>query len=310
MPYLSIKNAGHFTPTSVSFRRLDKTLLHFFIQKGLRMHKAYRGLKIAVIATMLASATSGYSYLDRHEAVKESTSIICRLFTYSKLESSSQEKLNDFIQDFTKNTFSYGVSYSQFNEENVASMVIDSAAEWIAQQAMGVALREVMTDSKFNPHFNGANYFNQEALKKAIHRALLAQVKRVTKKPLELVNCGDFNGFIGNGLRTKVRDQISAMIARDCGAYCGDTGTKMLLYCGHMLHKTCAEQMQRPLKCPQCRDSLEYLFPKPAPVYQPKPTPQPAYQPTAPAPVYQPAAAAPKDAWTEFFISIGILRKD
>jgi hypothetical protein len=264
-------------------------------------------LKITIAALLISSSPS-YSWLDRHEAVKESTSIICRLFTWSHLDTTSQAKLGDFIQDFTANTFSGGVAYSQFNEHNVAEMVVESAAQWIAQQSVTVALREVMTDRMFNPHFNGINFFNQEALKKAIHRALLAQVLRVSKKPLERVNCGDFNGFIGQGLRNKVHEQISAMIGRDCGAYCDYTGPKMLLYCGHMLHKECADQLQRPAKCPQCRESLNYLVQKPTPVYQPQPTPaQPVYQPSAPAPVHEPE---PTGFWTELFVSLGLLSRN
>lgn len=289
-----------------------RRFLNTFINPRDTFMKFSRTLPLLATAAMFISLSS-HGYLSRHEAVTEATSIICRLFTWSSLDYNAQAKLNDFIQDFTKNTFSYGVNYMDFNEANVAEMAIESAAEWIAQQSISIAIREVMTDSTFNPHFNGQNYFNQEALKKAIHRAMLAQVKRVTKKPLERVNCGDFKAYIGESLRAKVRELISLMIARDCGAYCDERGPKMLLYCGHMLHRSCFAQLQKPARCPQCRDSLAYLEQKPTPVFQPTQTPRPVYQPAMPrpsAPVYQPQSSADNDnSWYKWFISIGLISK-
>lgn len=268
-------------------------------------------LTIATIASILISVVPSYCYLSKDQARSEATHIMFRLFNYKALDSQAQATLAIFIQEFAKSTFE-GVSYSQFNEENVAEMAIEASAEWIATQATTIALREVMTDATFNPHFNGVNYCNQAPLRKAIHRAFLAQVKRTTKKPLELVNCGEFHDFVGQNLRTKVREQISTIIHRDCGAYCADTGAKMLLNCGHMLHRECYQQLQQPAKCPLCRESLAYLADtKPA---QAKPVSVPAYQPqtvvyqpssySTPTPQYQPlddagiaSSPAPESGW-------------
>ncbi|MCX5922818.1 MAG: hypothetical protein NTX86_05850 [Candidatus Dependentiae bacterium] len=278
----------------------------------MKSHNSYLLSLFFAIATLF-SATNMHAYLYRDEAITEATDIGYKLFLVYNLDADTQEKVTEFIEDFSKNTFTYDIPYSQFNRENIAEMIIVAAAEWICNQAMNVASGEILRDSTFRPHFTGTNQFNLKTMRTIIHKAIDIQLKRITKKPLEKVMSGDFYQFIGEGLRIKVREQLQEIVNRECAAYCGDDNQGLiLLTCGHKLHQTCLNSLQR-IQCPVCSDSLLYLRPAaPAPVYQsampapsaplyqpaPKPqAPKPVFQPAAPRPSYQPVYQAPKPVY-------------
>lgn len=256
-----------------------------------------------VSCCIVSSQASGY--LDRNEAMNQSRKIIHRLFAWPELDREAQQKVNDFANDFAKNTFTSDSNYSQFNETNVAQMTLDAAVEWVCEQARGIAAREAVSNHIFNPHFNGQNYRNLEPLKKSISISIKNQITRISKKPLERINSGDFYAFIGGGLIQKVRDQMQEIISRDCAAYCGEDSTKLLLLnCGHKLHDSCLHSLQK-AECPICRDNIAYArppksaaysAPKPSnyPPYQAQPVYNPSYQPQPARPAYnQPTQSAP-----------------
>lgn len=204
--------------------------------------------------------------MTRQQAQAVATQALVTLFGYASLNAASQQKLNDYISDFTKNNFTNDTNYKSMTEQVVIEMVIEQSLQWVCNQGMNLAIRIVVSNQNFSPYFTGQNQSEQQPLRAAIHKGLLAQTERVRTRGT--IYAGDLKLFIGDSLETKVTDLITEIVNRDCAIpYCSGNGKAKLLPCGHKLHTECRSQLQTP-KCPLCSDPLSGVKPAaPKPVY-------------------------------------------
>lgn len=211
------------------------------------------------------SASYSTTMMTRQRASAIATEAIVKLFGYASLSAASQEKINDFVSDFTKNNFSNDTNYQSMTQQAIVGMVIEQSLQWVCNQGMTLAIKIVVSNQNFSPYFTGANQSEQQALRQAIHKALLAQTERVRKSGV--IYQGDLATFIGDSLEKKVVDFITEIINRDCAIpYCSGNGKAKLLPCGHKLHTECRNQLQKP-KCPLCSDDLSPKPAAPKPLY-------------------------------------------
>ena len=235
-------------------------------------------LLLPAVQTTTITASYAISAVTRQQAIAIATKAICNLFGYAKLDAAAREKIDTLIADFTKNNFTFDTNYQQMNEKVVIAMVIEQSLQWICNEAMNTAIKVVLSNNDLRPYFTGQNQSEQQALRQAIHKAVLAQTERVRKRGVIYEN--DLQAFIGQSLTQKVTELTTEIVNRDCAIpFCDGHGKAKLLPCGHKLHTECRNQLQKQ-KCPLCSEDLGSKPAAPKPVYVQQSRPQvapPAY---------------------------------
>ena len=269
------------------------------------MLKSIKFSCLAAVCCLIITSNS-FAYLNQEDAEFRTQQIVSDLFKWQNQNEANKKKIQYFIEDFCKATFTNDVYYGQFNDENVARMVIEQAAEKVAEWSNSIVLTEVTKDANLNQQFNGANYKHLTPLRKAVRHAILEQAKRTSKKPLELIRAGEFSNFIGAGLEQKVKEQINNIINRSCAAYCGndEAHNEILLDCGHKLHPQCLQSIITATslaraKCPVCPEKLSAYASKAAAAQSILPQAnRPVFSTTRPSMPQPSAPPAPTQGWS------------